>query len=126
MSWSPLIVDEQGWDELMETLYRALEDTLRIHEECGERLIARDEEGISCTVSILGYPSAVKKRRVGLPVDATDLIHLMPEDDEADASGDQAPAQEETPKPKPAKAKGRRKTRKAAAKSRQRKGAAED
>jgi len=119
MSWSPLIVDEQGWDELTETLYRALEDTLRIHEESGERLTARDEEGISCTVSILGYPSAVDKRRVGLPVDATDLIHLMPEDDEADATGDQTLAQQETPEP--AKAKGKRKTRKASAKAKRRK-----
>lgn len=74
MSWTPAIVDEQGWKELMELLLRTLERVLEIHEECAERLSAADAKGISCTVSILGYPSAVKKRRVGLPIDVEDLI----------------------------------------------------
>ncbi len=85
MSWSPLIVDEQGWDDLMAVLLQAMEDALKIHEESAERLVAADEAGVSCTVSILGYPSAMKKRRVGLPVDARELIRLLPEDDGTEA-----------------------------------------
>lgn len=77
MSWSPLIVDDQGWSDLMALLLRTMEEALTIHEESGVRLVAADEEGISCTVSILGYPSAIKKRKVGLPVDAKDLLNLM-------------------------------------------------
>ena len=42
--------------------------------ECSaERLIANDEEGTSCTVSILGYPAAIDKRKVGPPIEAGDL-----------------------------------------------------
>lgn len=88
MSWSPLIVDQRGWQELMAVLCRALEEVLAIHETSAERLIAADEEGISCTVSILGYPSAVKKRKVGLPADAEELLELIPQEDEENANAD--------------------------------------
>jgi len=91
MSWSPLIVDGQGWQELMAVLCRTLEEVLAIHETSGERLIAADEEGISCTVSILGYPSAVKKRKVGLPADAKELSDLVSHDDAGDAGAEAEP-----------------------------------
>ncbi len=73
MSWTPLIVDGPGWEELVEILRVALEDVLRVGKSSAERLIANDEEGTSCTVSILGYPAAVDKRKVGPPIDADDL-----------------------------------------------------
>ncbi|HEX6688064.1 MAG TPA: winged helix-turn-helix domain-containing protein [Solirubrobacterales bacterium] len=76
MSWSPLIVDKQGWDKLVEILRRGLEDALAVHRESAERLIAEDAEGISCTVSILGYPSAQEQRKVGPPIDAQQLVDL--------------------------------------------------
>jgi len=93
MSWSPLIVDEKGWQELMAVLYRALEEVLAIHETSGERLITADEEGISCTVSILGYPSAVKKRKVGLPSDAEELVDLFSPQADDDPQSDGNPGQ---------------------------------
>ncbi len=95
MSWSPLIVDEKGWQELMALLLRTMEEALAIHETSAERLIAADEEGISCTVSILGYPSAVKKRKVGLPADAEHFVDLFsaPADDNPQSDGN--PAQKE-------------------------------
>lgn len=88
MSWSPLIVDEQGWKDLMTLLLHTMEGALKIHEESGERLVTDDAEGIACTVSILGYPSAIKKRKVGLPIDAKDLLNLVDDDEghSADAS----------------------------------------
>jgi DNA-binding transcriptional ArsR family regulator len=76
MSWIPLIVDEQGWDELMAILLQAMEDAIEVHKGSAGRLIAKDAEGISCTVSILGYPSANKKRKVGLPADADELVDM--------------------------------------------------
>jgi hypothetical protein len=73
MSWTPMIVDQQGWEKLTALLLHALEGVLELQKECVERLIAGDEEGISCTVSILGYPAAVDKRKVGPPIEASDL-----------------------------------------------------
>lgn len=73
MSWTPLIVDEEGWEELVEILRVALEGVLRVSEDSAERLIANDEAGTSCTVSILGYPAAIDKRKVGPPIEASDL-----------------------------------------------------
>jgi DNA-binding transcriptional ArsR family regulator len=73
MSWSPLVVDEQGWEEVVELLAHALEGALKIHERSAERLVAADEKGISCTVSILGYPAAQDEKRVGKPIKAKDL-----------------------------------------------------
>jgi DNA-binding transcriptional ArsR family regulator len=73
MSWTPLIVDEQGWKELTKILRVALKGAKRVGKGSAERLIASDEEGTSCTVSILGYPAAIDKRKVGPPIEASDL-----------------------------------------------------
>ncbi len=70
MSWTPVIIDEQGWEELVLLLLRTMETVIEINAESADRLVARDEKGISCTVSILGYPSAQKSRKVGPPADA--------------------------------------------------------
>ncbi len=67
MSWIPMILDEQGWEELTAILLRAMEEAIAVKEGSAERLIGRDEAGTSCTVSMLGYPSANEKRKVGPP-----------------------------------------------------------
>ncbi len=74
MSWSPLMLDMQGWDEAMAVLHDAMEGVLRIHEESSERLLASDQKGLPCTVSILGYVSALEERKIGPPTDAKDLV----------------------------------------------------
>jgi hypothetical protein len=43
MSWTPLIVDEEGWKELVEILCVALEGVLSVGEHSAERLMANDE-----------------------------------------------------------------------------------
>lgn len=73
MSWMPMILDEQGWEELTAILLRTMEEALAVKEGSAERLIGRDEAGTSCTVSMLGYPSANEKRKVGPPTDAKQL-----------------------------------------------------
>jgi hypothetical protein len=76
MSWTPMILDEQGWDEITAILFRAMQEAIKVKEDSAERLIGEDAEGTSCTVSILGYPSANEKRKVGPPVDAKKLVDL--------------------------------------------------
>lgn len=76
MSWTPMIVDDQGWKDLMAVLLCALLEALDIQEECKERLRVNDLKGISCTISMLGFPSANPKRKVGPPIDAKALVDL--------------------------------------------------
>jgi hypothetical protein len=77
MSWTPLIVDEQGCAELAAILVRALDEVLGVQASSAERLMAIDAEGISYTVSILGYTSAHARRKVGPPVDAGQFVSQL-------------------------------------------------
>jgi hypothetical protein len=70
MSWFPFIVDRQGWDDTTATLERTLKELEEIKGDSAERLIGADQEGISCTVSMVGYPSLNENRKVGPPLDA--------------------------------------------------------
>jgi hypothetical protein len=72
MSWTPMILDVQGWEDLTALLLRAMEEAIKVKEDSAARLIANDEEGTSCAVSILGYPSANEKRKVGPPASAAE------------------------------------------------------
>lgn len=74
MSWMPMIVDGQGCGEVAQILKRALYEVLEVQETSVERLIAQDVEGISYTVSMLGYTSADERRKVGPPRDARQLV----------------------------------------------------
>jgi DNA-binding transcriptional ArsR family regulator len=73
MSWTPMILDTQGWEELTEILERALLEAIAVQESAKERLLASDEAGTSCTVSILGYASVGGQKKVGPPSDAREL-----------------------------------------------------
>lgn len=69
MSWFPFIVDRQGWDDLTAALARTLAELEKIKDDSAERLIQADAEGISCTVSMVGYPSFNEDRKVGPPAE---------------------------------------------------------
>jgi biotin operon repressor len=73
MSWTPMIVDERGWNDVMAILERALMEVIDVHNRCAESLAAEDSPGISCTVSILGYPSAHDRQKIGPPIEVKDL-----------------------------------------------------
>lgn len=73
MSWTPLIVDEIGWERLTEILRVALEEVLAVSQDSAERLAAEDAEGVSCTISMLGYRSAIEDRKVGPPTSPKEL-----------------------------------------------------
>jgi DNA-binding transcriptional ArsR family regulator len=109
MSWTPMIVDEQGWGELTAILERTMEEVIKLQENSSLRLAARDLEGISCTVSMLGYPSAIEKRKVGPPTDAKQLVDLVKQGD--------AKAERATKRKAKAKASRKRRAGKAASKS---------
>jgi hypothetical protein len=72
MSWTPMILDELGWEEIVEILFRAMQEAIKVKEDSAERLIGEDAEGTSCTVSILGYPSVNENRKVGPSIDASE------------------------------------------------------
>ncbi len=74
MSWTPMILDTQGWDELTGILERALLDAIAVQNSTKERLAASGEAGTSCTVSILGYASVGGQKKVGPPSNAKDLL----------------------------------------------------
>jgi DNA-binding transcriptional ArsR family regulator len=53
MSWTPLIVDEEGWEQLVEILRVALEGVMRVSQDSAKRLSAKDEEGVSAPFQCL-------------------------------------------------------------------------
>lgn len=65
MSWTPMILDQDGWEAVVAVLRRALEEVEEIKRVSAERLLNKDQAGTSCTVSILGYGAANEKRTVG-------------------------------------------------------------
>lgn len=67
MSWTPMLLDGRGWNDIVALLYYAMKEAVKIKEESAERLSSKNKVGTSCTVSILGYASASSERRVGPP-----------------------------------------------------------
>jgi len=55
LSWTPMILDEDGWDELKATLLETLENVLEIQAKSAERLTKADAAGIPVSVAMLGF-----------------------------------------------------------------------
>jgi DNA-binding transcriptional ArsR family regulator len=55
LSFTPLIVDEQGWWELMALLAETLDAVLEIQTESAGRLAGASEEGIPAALTMIGY-----------------------------------------------------------------------
>ena len=64
LSWTPMIVDEMGWEELRKGLEEMLMRIFTIQSACAARLTKADEPGIPISVSMLGYetPATEEKR----------------------------------------------------------------
>lgn len=77
MSWTPMILDDKGWNEIVGVLARALKRVLVVQGEAAERLTEQDAKGIPCTISILGYASAQEEAKVGPPTDAKSLARRV-------------------------------------------------
>jgi DNA-binding transcriptional ArsR family regulator len=67
MSWTPAILDEKGWTDIVAILFRTMNEVIEVKEQSAQRLDRKDAKGVSCTVSILGYASANEDRKVGPP-----------------------------------------------------------
>jgi hypothetical protein len=50
-----MLVDEQGWKDLGETLTGALERVMEIQAEAGQRLAKSSEKSFPVSVTMLGY-----------------------------------------------------------------------
>jgi DNA-binding transcriptional ArsR family regulator len=55
MSWTPMMVDEQGWDEITSILGDALKQVLKAQASGVKRLAKSKETGINMSVSMLAY-----------------------------------------------------------------------
>ncbi len=55
ISWTPGVVDEQGWSETVELVNETLEQAIEIHTRSASRLAKSGEEGIPSTVAFLHF-----------------------------------------------------------------------
>ncbi len=55
MSWTPGVVDEQGWNEAVDLVNDALEQVLAIHAASAKRLAKSGEEGIPVTAVLMNF-----------------------------------------------------------------------
>ena len=60
VSWTPLVLDEQAWDGMVELLAETLERAFDLQAEATERMVAQgkeDRDGISVTMALSGFES---------------------------------------------------------------------
>jgi hypothetical protein len=57
LSWVAMLVDEQGWTELMSTLADTLGDVTQIRHDALERLAASGDKAVPVTIGMLGFES---------------------------------------------------------------------
>ncbi len=55
MSWTPMIVDEQGWQDVATELEESLERIFDIQAESAGRLAEAGKEGVSVSVAMMGF-----------------------------------------------------------------------
>lgn len=55
MSWTPMLVDEQGWKEVNGILHSALKEVIKAQEAGVKRLAKSGEEGFDMSVAMIGY-----------------------------------------------------------------------
>lgn len=73
LSWTPLVVDEQGWSDLTDAVADTLKRVLTVQAESAKRLAENGGEGIPTSVAMMAYevpPSSLKKlpkKKAGAP-----------------------------------------------------------
>ena len=55
ISWTPGVVDEQGWRESVDLVAETLERVMKIHEGSAKRLAKSGEEGIPATAVLMNF-----------------------------------------------------------------------
>jgi DNA-binding transcriptional ArsR family regulator len=68
LSWTPMILDDQGWEQLRDGLEEMLEKVFEIQSSSAERLAKADATGLSVTVAMMGFEAPMSNdRRVAPP-----------------------------------------------------------
>lgn len=67
LSWTPMIVDEEGWRDLATALTEAMERCIEIQAESAGRLSRTDEDGLSATVAMMGFEAPASKKKIAPP-----------------------------------------------------------
>jgi DNA-binding transcriptional ArsR family regulator len=67
LSWTPILIDEQGWDELQVALDEMLEKVFEIQSESAERLVAEDAPGLPVSVAMLAFEAASSEAHKAAP-----------------------------------------------------------
>ncbi len=67
LSWTPGIVDEQGWGELVELVNETLAKIIKIHAGSAKRLARSGEEGIPVNAVLMSYETPAAKKSRGAP-----------------------------------------------------------
>ena len=62
LSWTPGVVDEQGWQELVELINETLAKIIKIHAGSAKRLAKSGEEGIPVNVALMNYETPPAKK----------------------------------------------------------------
>jgi DNA-binding transcriptional ArsR family regulator len=66
LSWTPGVVDDQGWAELVDLINETLEKIVKIHAASAKRLARSGEDGIPTTAVLMNYeglrPDAKSRR----------------------------------------------------------------
>lgn len=65
LSWTPGIVDEQGWEELVELVNDTLAKVIKIHAGSAKRLARSGEEGIPVNAVLMNYETPATKKSRG-------------------------------------------------------------
>lgn len=55
LSWTPMLVDEQGWEEMKTGLEEMLAKVFEIQSSSAERLASEDAPGIPVSVAMMGF-----------------------------------------------------------------------
>lgn len=63
MSWTPSVVDEQGWAELVDLLEGTLNQGIEIQSKSAARLAKSGDEGIPATVVLMGFEGVAAENK---------------------------------------------------------------
>lgn len=67
MSWTPLVLDEKGWNDLVKLLDGTLEKVLKLQSDSSARLGKSGEKGVTASVAMLGFESEAEQRSHARP-----------------------------------------------------------
>jgi DNA-binding transcriptional ArsR family regulator len=67
LSWTPMILDEDGWGELRDELMATLEKVLEIQSVSAERLAKEDASGIPVSVAMMSFEASISNDRKVAP-----------------------------------------------------------